>query len=204
MKIHEVTQGTAEWLRLRVGKITGTRLKDLMAKDNLGLIDEMIAENVSGLVENSFVSPAMELGIIREPIARQLYEETSNNKVSEIGFITSDKFDFVGCSPDGLIEENGVFIGGLEIKCPGIKSHVKYLRQQQIPNEYKYQVYNYFLCADSIQWLDFVSYCPEFKNKPLFIHRITRQEIEQELYILEVQIEKFWKKYNEYLTQILF
>lgn len=204
MKIHEVTQGTAEWLRLRVGKITGTRLKDLMAKDNLGLIDEMIAENVSGLVENSFVSPAMELGIIREPIARQLYEETSNNKVSEIGFITSDKFDFVGCSPDGLIKEDGKYIGGLEIKCPGIKSHVKYLRQQQIPNEYKYQVYNYFLCADSIQWLDFVSYCPEFKNKPLFIHRITRQEIEQELYILEVQIEKFWKKYNEYLTQILF
>ena len=204
MKIHEVTQGTAEWLRLRVGKITGTRLKDLMAKDNLSLVDEMIAENVSGLVENSFVSPAMELGIIREPIARQLYEETSNNKVSEIGFVTSDKFDFVGCSPDGLIKENEMFIGGLEIKCPGIKSHVKYLRQQQIPNEYKYQVYNYFLCADSIQWLDFVSYCPEFKNKPLFIHRITRQEIEQELYILEVQIEKFWKKYNEYLTQILF
>lgn len=204
MKIHEVTQGTAEWLRLRVGKITGTRLKDLMAKDNLSLVDEMIAENVSGLVENSFVSPAMELGIIREPIARQLYEETSNNKVSEVGFIISDKFDFVGCSPDGLIEENGVFIGGLEIKCPSIKTHVKYIRQQQIPNEYKYQVYNYFLCADTIQWLDFVSYCPEFKNKPLFIHRITRQEIEQELYILEVQIEKFWKKYNEYLTQILF
>lgn len=204
MKIHEVTQGTAEWLRLRVGKITGTRLKDLMAKDNLSLVDEMIAENVSGLLENSFVSPAMELGIIREPIARQLYEETTNNKVSEIGFITSDKFDFVGCSPDGLIKEDGNYIGGLEIKCPGIKSHVKYLRQQQIPNEYKYQVYNYFLCADSIQWLDFVSYCPEFKNKPLFIHRITRQEIEQELYILEVQIEKFWKKYNEYLTEILF
>lgn len=204
MKIHEVTQGTAEWLRLRVGKITGTRLKDLMAKDNLSLVDEMIAENVSGLVENSFVSPAMELGIIREPIARQLYEETTNNKVSEVGFITSDKFDFVGCSPDGLIEENEVFIGGLEIKCPSIKTHVKYIRQQQIPNEYKYQVYNYFLCADTIQWLDFVSYCPEFKNKPLFIHRITREEIEQELYILEVQIEKFWKKYNEYLTQILF
>lgn len=204
MKIHEVTQGTAEWLRLRVGKITGTRLKDLMAKDNLSLVDEMIAENVSGLVENSFVSPAMELGIIREPIARQLYEETRNNKVNEVGFITSDKFDFVGCSPDGLIKEDGNYIGGLEIKCPGIKSHVKYLRQQQIPNEYKYQVYNYFLCADSIQWLDFVSYCPEFKNKPLFIHRITREEIEQELYILEVQIEKFWKKYNEYLTQILF
>jgi hypothetical protein len=175
-----------------------------MAKDNLSLVDEMIAENVSGLVENSFVSPAMELGIIREPIARQLYEETSNNKVSEVGFVTSDKFDYVGCSPDGLIKEDGKYIGGLEIKCPGIKSHVKYLRQQQIPNEYKYQVYNYFLCADTIQWLDFVSYCPEFKNKPLFIHRITRQEIEQELYILEVQIEKFWKKYNEYLTQILF
>lgn len=204
MKIHEVTQGTAEWLRLRVGKITGTRLKDLMAKDNLSLVDEMIAENVSGLVENSFVSPAMELGIVREPIARQLYEETTNNKVIEIGFITSDKFDFVGCSPDGLIKKDEKYIGGLEIKCPGIKSHVKYLRQQQIPNEYKYQVYNYFLCADSIEWLDFVSYCPEFKNKPLFIHRITRQEIEQELYILEVQIEKFWKKYNEYLTQILF
>jgi len=204
MKIHEVTQGTADWLKLRLGKITGTRLKDLMAKDNLSLVDEMIAENISGLIENTFVSQAMEIGIAREPIARQLYEETSNNKVSEIGFITSDKFDYVGCSPDGLIKENEVFIGGLEIKCPQIKAHVKYLRQQQIPNEYKYQVYNYFLCADTIQWLDFVSYCPEFKAKPLFIYRIKRQEIEQELYILEVQIEKFWKKYNEYLTEILF
>jgi predicted phage-related endonuclease len=204
MKIHEVTQGTAEWLKLRLGKITGTRLKDLMAKDNLSLVDEMIAENISGLIENTFVSQAMEIGIAREPIARQLYEDTIGIKVSEVGFITSDKFDYVGCSPDGLIKENGVFVGGLEIKCPQIKAHVKYLRQQQIPNEYKYQVYNYFLCADTIQWLDFVSYCPEFKAKPLFIHRITRQEIEQELYILEVQIEKFWKKYNEYLTQILF
>jgi predicted phage-related endonuclease len=204
MKIHEVTQGTAEWLKLRLGKITGTRLKDLMAKDNLSLVDEMIAENISGLIENTFVSQAMEIGIAREPIARQLYEETSNNKVSEIGFITSDKFDYVGCSPDGLIKENEVFMGGLEIKCPQIKAHVKYLRQQQIPNEYKYQVYNYFLCVDTIKWLDFVSYCPEFKAKPLFIHRITRQEIEQDLFILEVQIEKFWKKYNEYLTEILF
>jgi hypothetical protein len=210
MKIHEVTQGTAEWLKLRLGKITGTRLKDLMAKDNLSLVDEMIAENISGLVENTFVSQAMEIGIAREPIARQLYLDDLVNKtlykqfVKEVGFITSDKFDYVGCSPDGLIEENGVFVGGLEIKCPQIKAHVKYLRQRQIPNEYKYQVYNYFLCADTIQWLDFVSYCPEFKAKPLFIHRITRQEIEQDLFILEVQIEKFWKKYNEYLTEILF
>ena len=204
MKIHEVTQGSAEWLKLRLGKITGTRLKDLMAKDNLSLVDEMIAENISGLIENTFVSQAMEIGIAREPIARQLYEVAIESKVSEIGFITSDKFDYVGCSPDGLIEVNGVFVGGLEIKCPQIKAHVKYLRQQQIPNEYKYQVYNYFLCADSIQWLDFVSYCPEFKAKPLFIIRVLRSSIEQELNILEVQIEKFWKKYNEYLTEILF
>lgn len=204
MKIHDVTQGSAEWLKLRVGKLTGTRLKDLMAKDNLGLVDELIAENVTNLVQDTYVSPAMELGIAREPIARQLYEENSNNIVEQIGFITSDKFEYLGCSPDGLISENGIYTGAIEIKCPSIKTHVKYLRQQQIPNEYKYQVYNYFLCADTIQWLDFVSYCPEFRGKNLFINRIYRKDIVKELELLEVQIEKFWKKYNEYFNQIVF
>lgn len=204
MKIHDVTQGSAEWLKLRVGKLTGTRLKDLMAKDNLGLVDELIAENVTGLVNDTYVSPAMELGIAREPIARQLYEENSNNVVEQIGFITSDKFEYLGCSPDGLISENGIYTGAIEIKCPSIKTHVKYLRQQQIPNEYKYQVYNYFLCCNTLEWLDFVSYCPEFKSINILIYRIYRKNIVQELELLEVQIEKFWKKYNEYYNQIIF
>lgn len=204
MKIHEVTQGTAEWLNLRLGKITGTRLKELMAKDNLGLVDEMIAEKVTGLIENTYVSPAMEIGIAREPIARELYEQKTENKVTEVGFITSDKFDYLGCSPDGLIKENDVYKGAIEIKCPGIKTYVKYLRQQQIPNEYKYQVMNYFLCCESLQWLDFVSYNPDFKLKPLFVHRVLRSEIEQDLYILEVQIEKFWEKFNKYFNEITF
>ena len=204
MKIHEVTQGTAEWLNLRLGKITGTRLKELMAKDNLGLVDEMIAEKVTGLIENNYVSPAMELGIAREPIARKLYQDLTGLKVHEVGFITSDKFDYLGCSPDGLIEEKDIYAGAIEIKCPSIKTHVKYIRQRQIPNDYKYQVYNYFLCCETLEWLDFVSFNPDFKAKPIIIIRIDRRSIQEELEILEAQIEKFWDKFNKYYNEITF
>jgi hypothetical protein len=204
MKIHDVNQGSIEWLRLRTGKLTGTRLKELMAKDNLGLIDELIAENVTGFIENNFVSAAMELGIAREPEARKMYEQSQNILVENVGFIESDKFNYLGCSPDGLIKENGKFVGSIEIKCPSVKTHVKYIRQNQIPNEYKYQVLNYFLCAEEIEWLDFISFNPEFTPKKMFIHRVHRKYITEELNILEESIIKFWDKFLKYQQQIIF
>jgi hypothetical protein len=209
MKIYDVKQGTPEWLALRVGKLTGSKLKDVMMKDNLGLIDEMIAESGCGFFETSFVSYDMQVGIEREPIARELYSAHTGNIVNEVGFIVSDKHDFIGCSPDGIIYNdlnpgNERTYGALEIKCPRPKTHCKYIRMNCIPNEYKYQVMNYFLCVEELEWLDFVSFNPDFKPQPLFIFRIYRSELKDELISLEADILKFWDKLNKYKSQILF
>lgn len=202
--IHNVQQGTQEWLNLRMGKITGTRLKELMAKDNLGLIDEMIAEINTGKIEPMFENFAMKQGTEREPFAREHYQRISGNSVTEVGFITSDEMEYLGCSPDGVILLETGEIGGLEIKCPQPKNYAKYLRQNQIPNEYKYQVYNYFICMPNMAWLDFVAFNPDFESKPMLIVRIERDSILEELKTVETAIKKFWQKLNDYNQEIFF
>ena len=73
-----------------------------------------------------------------------------------------------------------------------------------LPNDHKYQVYQYFLVNEKLEWLDFVSYDPRFTPRPLYIHRITRNEIEAELKALEADVVKFWAKFQKYLEQVTF
>ena len=56
----------------------------------------------------------MEHGKITEPIAREWYEHKYNLKVKSMGFAIPKWQNLLGCSPDGLVDEDGL----LEIKCP--------------------------------------------------------------------------------------
>jgi hypothetical protein len=73
-----------------------------------------------------------------------------------------------------------------------------------LPNEHKYQVYQYFLVNEKLQWLDFVSYDPRFTPRPLYIHRIERNDIIDELNTLEAEVVKFWAKFEKYFNQVTF
>lgn len=201
MIIHDCTQGSFEWHQLRLGKITGSRLKKMMAKDNLSLIDELIAEEQVGIADDDeFVSDEMQRGIDMEPLAIQEYCNITGYTVDHPCFLQSEDWPILCQSPDGYIGTTGA----VEVKCPKTKTHVKYIRMGKIPNEYKEQVWSYFLVNPDLQWLDFVSYDPRLTVKPIWIHRVTREELAEELDAAKVELIKFIIKLESYKSEIFF
>lgn len=203
MIIHNVEQRSDEWKRLRLAKVTGTRVKDAIGANNLKLIDTLIAEKVSQEIEDEpFLSLPMMRGLDYEPVARKDYEKKKDRNVTQVGFITSEKYPWLGYSPDGLIL--GKEVRGLEIKCPNTNAHVRYIRMNCIPNEYKYQIYTAFIVCPDMKELDFVSWDSRFNLKPLHIITITRESIATELKETEAGLVKFWAKYEKYYNQVTF
>jgi putative phage-type endonuclease len=201
MIIHNCDQGTHEWLQLRLGKITGTRLKKMLAKDNLALLDELIAEEETGLSDDDdFVSEEMQRGIDLEPLAIQEYCNVTGHEVDHPCLIQSSQWPILMMSPDGYIGTTGA----VEIKCPKTKTHIKYIRQGKIPNDYKEQIWAYFMVNPDLQWLDFVSYDPRLTKKPIWILHITRQELDEELQSVSIELDKFINKLNSYKNEIFF
>lgn len=204
MKIHNVAQGSIEWLNLRKGVITGTKAKDVFKADNLPLIDKLIAELGSAEVEESYVTQAMQRGKDLEPIVRLIYEQKGGVKVDEVGFCTHDKYDWIGYSTDGFIKQNGIYKKGIEIKCPNTETHVRYIRTNYLPNEYKRQVIQGFIVNENMESLDFISYDDRFKLKPMHIITINRNDIEFEIQEQFNGLLKFKQKFDKYYNQILF
>jgi hypothetical protein len=202
--INNIEQGSIEWGKLRIGKVTGTRLKDLRAKDNLPLIDKLIAEIVSEQSKEIKCTEDMQRGTNLEPLARKDYEEYTGHKVEQFGFLQSEKFSWFGLSPDGLISNGEKYYKGVEIKCPDTHTHVKYIRQNTIPAEYKDQILSYFLVNEDHQEHDFVSYDNRFLIKPLHIVTVRREELEKELQEAEEDMIKFYEKFTKYYNQITF
>ena len=201
MIIHEVQQGSYEWHQLRMGKITSTRLKKAMSKDNLSLVDELIAEEETGLPDDDgFVSEEMQRGIDLEPLAIAEYERIKGTAVIRYGILQSEKIPMLCQSPDGYVGTEGA----VEVKCPKTKTHVKYIRMGQIPNDYKEQVWTYFLVNPDLKWLDFISYDPRLTKKPIWIHRVHREELQEELSVALEVLNKFIDKYNRYKEELFF
>lgn len=195
MKVYHFEQRSKEWYDIRKGKVTGTRLKALMGKDWLSVVDEVVAEIITGQVEETYINQAMQWGIDNEPIAKVEYEKTIFSKVHEVGFCVSDKYKFLGVSPDGWVGSNG----GVEIKCPNSKTHQKYIRQDKLPTDYRPQIVDYFLVNEDLEWLDFVSFDPRNDYMPLFIKRVLKDELLEDIQKAETLLDKFW---NEVIKQL--
>jgi putative phage-type endonuclease len=158
--IHDVLQGSDEWLAMRLGKITASRFKDVMtngiggspSKTAESYMIELAIEAVTGKSLPFFENDAMRHGTETEPKARLMYELMTGNDVAEVAFIEHN--EFVGVSPDGLIGVNG----GIEIKCPNTKTQVeRYLGAIGLPDDYKWQVHGCIWVAER-EWWDFVSF----------------------------------------------
>ncbi len=130
----------------------------------------------------------MEQGSILEEYAVPFYEMTFNEDLRRVAFVTTDSGKY-GCSPDALIgdDETG---GGLEIKCPLLKTHVKYLMEGKLPDDYKCQVHGSMFVTGR-KWWKFMSY---FRGHTPFVLRIDRDE--EIMKKIETALEKFYKKFN--------
>jgi hypothetical protein len=196
---YNIAQRTEEWKRLRLGVITGTRLKDVLKSDNTPVIYEMLAEIGSETIEENFVNSAMQRGIDLEPVAKALYEAKTGEIIDEVGFCKHEFHELLGLSPDGFTSSR---TGALEIKCPSTKNHVKYICDDKIPADYLPQVVMYFLINAKLEWLDFVSYDDRYKPLPLWIKRVTREELSSKIVEVEEKLQVFYTKFKKYSAKL--
>ena len=133
---------------------------------------ELIEESILGLQDGSFKSKFMERGNQLEPLARSAYEFVTGNTVTQVGGVYLDDKKEVMVSPDGLIPE---LKKGLEIKCPKMSTHIRYLLEGGVPSEYIIQVQANLWVTGYDTW-DFVSYCPEYQKQPLYIFTAHRDQ----------------------------
>jgi putative phage-type endonuclease len=171
----EIEQGTPEWFAARLGKATGSRIADIIAKTKTGYSTsranyaaQLVCERLTGKVAESFTNAAMQWGTETEPLARAAYEVKTGEMVDQVGFVDHPSIENSGASPDGLV---GLF-GMLEIKCPNTATHIETLLSQQVPTKYITQMQWQMACAGR-QWCDFVSFDPRMpENLQLFIKRV--------------------------------
>lgn len=176
--IRDIQQGSDEWLELRLGKITASKLSDVMSKGRgsapsktrASYMLQLAAEKLTGQPEDSFSNKYMEWGNECEPQARSMYEFDSGNDVEEVAFVEHD--EWFGVSPDGLVGDNGL----LEIKCPKTTTQIERYLAGVFPSAYKAQVQGQLL-ATGREWCDFVSFDPRISGEAsYFCIRVERDE----------------------------
>lgn len=174
-----IEQGTAEWLQERCGKVTASRIADLMAKTKTGwgasranYAAQLIAERLTGCVAPSFTNAAMIHGTETEPEARRAYEFFVDRDVQQVGFIPHPTIDMAGASPDGLVGGDGL----LELKCPNTATHIDTLLNGVVPDKYLKQMMFQMACTGR-QWCDFASYDNRLPERMrLWVKRVERDE----------------------------
>lgn len=165
---NNIQQGTPEWFEKRKGKMTASHAQAIgnCGKGLETYILELMAEYFSSAEKEQFSNEHTERGNELEELARDIYSLEQSVKIEQIGFIEMN--DFVGCSPDGLIGNDGL----IEIKCPNDKEYLTYLLdgEKQIDTKYIWQAQMQLLVTDR-KWNDLIIYNPNFKN-PMLIFRI--------------------------------
>lgn len=170
-------QRSPEWFAARCGKVTASRVADVIAKTKSGpsasranYAAQLIAERLTGTVEPSFTNAAMQWGTDAEPLARAAYEFHVAALVDEIAFVDHPTVPMSGASPDGMVGADGM----VEIKCPNTATHLDTLLGDSIPGKYITQMQWQMACADR-KWCDFVSFDPRLPpDLQLHVERVSR------------------------------
>lgn len=175
----EIEQGSPEWFAARLGKVTASRVADVVAKTKTGwgasranYMAELIAERLTGETAASYTNAAMQWGVDKEPDARAAYEFRTDAAVVAVGFVPHPAIAMSGASPDGFIGEDGL----LELKCPNTSTHIDTLLGQTGATKYLTQMQWQMACTGRA-WCDFVSYDPRLPEAMrLFIARVKRDD----------------------------
>jgi len=167
MKIHNLEQGTEEWFNCRKGKMTASNAHTISVAGK-GLetyIKTVVADMFASEKEEGYQSKAMERGTILEEQARSIYELLYGVNIEKVGFI--EHSEFIGCSPDGLINDDG----GIEIKCINNKDYFQLLLGTEKPDPSYVSQVQMCLMITGRKWWDLVFYNPNFKQST-YIERL--------------------------------
>jgi putative phage-type endonuclease len=156
-------QGSEEWIRARIGKVTASKVKDVMTKGRgkepsatrrnymMDLLCERLTGNQSGpdLSRNLAVQRGIEL----EPLARAAYEIDKGLMIQEVGSIDHPTIVGFAASPDGVVSADGL----IECKCPHTATHIAVIQSGRHDSQYEWQMLAQMACTGRA-WVDFVSF----------------------------------------------
>jgi putative phage-type endonuclease len=175
----EIIQGSPEWFGVRCGKVTASRVADIIRRTKTGFstsranyMAELVAEKLTGTPATSFTNVAMQWGTDNEPNARAAYEFKTANEVALLGFAIHPTIRDSGASPDGLVGTEGL----VEFKCPNTATHIETLLTERIDPDYITQMQWQMACTGR-KWCDWVSYDPRMpESLKLFVQRVERDQ----------------------------
>lgn len=190
-----VIQGSAEWHAARCGRVTASRIADVVARTKTGwgasranYLAELVAERLTGVAAESYKSAAMQWGSDTEAQARAVYAWERDVAVTEAGFVLHPAIFGAGASPDGYVNDDGL----VEIKCPNTATHIDTLLGGTVPGKYVLQMQWQMACTGRA-WCDFVSYDPRMPDEMrLFVKRIDRDAAA--IAELETEVRAFLKE----------
>lgn len=204
MTFHNIDQNTDEWLDLRIGKITGSSCSKMMASYGKAFGEPAKKAAVTIAIEKmtgkrsaneSYSNAQMQRGHDQEPVARMLYENEYFVDIGNGGFFDCGDF---GCSPDGLVYEDGL----IEIKSVLSSVHYANIKRGGIDPAYQWQIY-FNLLKTERQWIDFVSYCADFPDaSKLYVHRVKREDCQEKFDMIEKRSVQFFKLVEEIKDRI--
>jgi putative phage-type endonuclease len=201
-------QRTEDWYAARLGKVTASRVADVVAKTKTGYsasranyMAELICERLTGQRGDSYQNAAMVWGTETEPKARAAYEAETGALVEGVGFVPHPTITMAGASPDGFVADDGL----VEIKCPNTATHIDTILTETIPAKYNTQMQWQMACTGR-NWCDFISYDPRVPEKmQLWVKRVERDqklidELENDVFNfieeLETKIDALKEKYD--------
>jgi putative phage-type endonuclease len=196
-------QRTEEWFSARLGKVTASRVADVLAKIKTGESAsrknykmELVVQRLTGKPQESFTNAAMEWGTEQEPFARMAYEAHTGTFVKEEGFVDHPTIEGFGCSPDGLVGD-----GLIEIKCPNTATHIETVLENKAPSKYIPQM-QCQMAVTGAKWCDFVSFDPRTpEDLQLFIIRVERDE--EYIAEMEKEVKLFLQEVDDLHKQLL-
>ncbi len=195
-------QRTEEWFAARLGKVTASRVADVLAKIKSGESAsrknykmELVVQRLTNKVGESFTNAAMEWGTEQEPFARMAYEAHTGTFVKEEGFVDHPTIEGFGCSPDGIVGE-----GLIEIKCPNTATHIETVLENKAPSKYIPQMQCQMACTGA-KWCDFVSFDPRVpEDLQLLVVRVERDQ--EYIDAMEVEVKQFLSEVLDLFNQL--
>jgi putative phage-type endonuclease len=200
----EIEQRTEEWFAARLGKVTASRVADLVGKTKTGYsatrdnyMAQLVVERLTQTKAESYTNAAMQWGTDQEPFARAAYEAAQSVMVEEVGFVPHPTIEWAGASPDGLVGDDGL----VEIKCPNTATMIETLLSQKVPGKYFIQMQFQLACTGR-KWCDYVSFDPRMPAKAqMFVRRVDRDDeyiahLEEEIAKFLVEVESQVQKLN--------
>jgi putative phage-type endonuclease len=210
MKLIDCEQGSEDWFAARCGRVTASKIADLMARTKSGYsasranyMAQLIAERLTGTVAESYTNAAMQWGKDQETNAAAMYAFMRDCELGVAGFVVHPEIDKAGASPDRLVGDDGL----VEIKCPNTSTHLDTLLGSPIDGKYiKQMQFQMAVCEKT--WCDFVSYDPRLPAEmQIHIERVERddgliKDIEAEVRrFLDELADKEERLRAKYLTQ---